>query len=49
MSLEIYRGELVAIMGRNASGKSTLIRHFNGLLKPSRGKVWVDGKGYETE
>jgi len=33
----------VAIMGRNASGKSTLIRHFNGLLKPSRGKVWVNG------
>jgi energy-coupling factor transporter ATP-binding protein EcfA2 len=42
INLEIYRGELVAIMGRNASGKSTLIHHFNGLLKPSQGKVWVD-------
>jgi energy-coupling factor transport system ATP-binding protein len=44
INLEIYRGELVSIMGRNASGKSTLISHFNGLLKPSQGKVWVDGK-----
>jgi energy-coupling factor transport system ATP-binding protein len=42
VSLEIYRGELTGIMGRNASGKSTLIRHFNGLLKPSQGKVIVD-------
>jgi energy-coupling factor transport system ATP-binding protein len=36
-------GELVAIMGRNASGKSTLLKHFNGLLKPTRGDVYVDG------
>jgi energy-coupling factor transport system ATP-binding protein len=36
-------GELTAIMGRNASGKSTLLKHFNGLLKPTRGEVYVDG------
>lgn len=42
INLEIFRGEVTAIMGRNASGKSTLIRHFNGLLKPSKGKVFVD-------
>lgn len=30
-------------MGRNASGKTTLIKHFNGLLKPTKGKVVVDG------
>lgn len=44
ISLEICRGEMVAIMGRNASGKSTLLRHFNGLLKPSRGKIWLNGE-----
>jgi energy-coupling factor transport system ATP-binding protein len=36
-------GEMVAVMGRNASGKSTLLKHLNGLLKPTRGEVWVDG------
>jgi energy-coupling factor transport system ATP-binding protein len=43
INLEIYRGELAAIMGRNASGKSTLVRHLNGLLKPTRGQVLIDG------
>jgi energy-coupling factor transporter ATP-binding protein EcfA2 len=36
-------GEFVAIMGRNASGKTTLVKHLNGLLKPGRGKVFVHG------
>jgi energy-coupling factor transport system ATP-binding protein len=43
LTLEVHRGEFVAIMGRNASGKTTLIKHFNGILKPVRGKVKVDG------
>jgi energy-coupling factor transport system ATP-binding protein len=30
-------------MGRNASGKTTLVKQFNGLLKPTKGKVWVEG------
>lgn len=44
VSLEIEEGELVAVIGHTGSGKSTLIQHFNGLLKPSDGKVYVDGQ-----
>ncbi|MBQ0015295.1 MAG: energy-coupling factor transporter ATPase [Oscillospiraceae bacterium] len=44
VSLDIEEGELVAVIGHTGSGKSTLIQHFNGLLKPSEGKVYVDGK-----
>ena len=43
VSLRVGEGELVAIMGRNASGKTTLVKHFNSLLKPTRGMVAVDG------
>lgn len=43
VSLTIYEGEFVAILGRNASGKTTLVKHFNGLLKPTKGKVTVRG------
>lgn len=42
--LEIEEGELVAVIGHTGSGKSTLIQHFNGLLKPNEGKVFVDGQ-----
>ena len=44
VSLEIEEGELVAVIGHTGSGKSTLIQHFNGLLKPNEGKVYVDGQ-----
>ena len=44
VSLDIEEGELVAVIGHTGSGKSTLIQHFNGLLKPAEGKVIVDGK-----
>ena len=43
VSLRVNEGEFVAIMGRNASGKTTLVKHFNNLLKPTRGMVAVDG------
>jgi len=43
VSLEIEDGEFVGIIGPTGSGKSTLIQHFNGLLLPTSGKVWVDG------
>jgi len=43
ISLRISEGEFVAIMGRNASGKTTLVKHFNSLLKPTKGSVVVDG------
>lgn len=43
VNLQINKGELVGIIGHTGSGKSTLISHFNGLLKPDSGKVIVDG------
>lgn len=43
INLEIQRGEFIAIIGPTGSGKSTLIQHFNGLLKPTKGEVIVDG------
>jgi len=43
VNLEIGEGEFVGIIGPTGSGKSTLIQHFNGLLLPTSGKVWVDG------
>lgn len=43
INIQINKGELVGIIGHTGSGKSTLISHFNGLLKPDSGKVFVDG------
>lgn len=42
VNLEITNGEFVALIGHTGSGKSTLIQHMNGLLKPSRGRIIVD-------
>lgn len=41
VTLEIFPGEYLVILGHNGSGKSTLARHLNGLLAPSQGEVWV--------
>ena len=43
VNLQIEQGEMVGIIGHTGSGKSTLIQHFNGLLKPSSGSVLIDG------
>ena len=43
INLEIDEGELVGVIGHTGSGKSTLIQHLNGLLKPDSGKVYIDG------
>lgn len=42
VSLEISKGEIVAIIGHTGSGKSTLVQHLNGLLKPDKGSASID-------
>jgi energy-coupling factor transport system ATP-binding protein len=44
VNLEINRGDLIAVLGPNGAGKSTLVKHTIGLLKPTNGRVLVDGK-----
>ena len=44
VSFTVARGEFVGVIGHTGSGKSTLIQHLNGLLKPTGGKVLLDGK-----
>lgn len=44
VSLSIEEGEMIGVMGHTGSGKSTLIQHFNGLLKPEAGRIFLDGK-----
>lgn len=43
ISLEIEQGEFVGVIGHTGSGKSTLIQHFNGLLRPTSGRVLING------
>jgi cobalt/nickel transport system ATP-binding protein len=44
LSLEIERGEKVAVLGPNGAGKSTLFLHFNGIFRPRRGKILWQGR-----
>jgi len=44
VNLEVRDGEFLAVMGANGCGKTTLLKHLIGLLKPSSGKVFLDGK-----
>jgi energy-coupling factor transport system ATP-binding protein len=47
VTLDIYRGEIVAIMGANGSGKTTLVKHLNGLFRPYKGQVLLKGNDIE--
>ncbi len=44
VSLEIMEGEFLGVIGHTGSGKSTLIQHLNGLLKPTAGTIYLDGR-----
>ena len=44
IDLEIPQGQLLAVIGHTGSGKSTLMQHLNGLLKPTSGRVLLDGQ-----
>jgi len=47
VNVEIFEGEFVALIGQNGCGKTTLLKHFNGLLRPTQGKVYVRGRDTE--
>ncbi len=44
ISFQVERGEFIGVIGHTGSGKSTLMQHLNGLLKPTSGSVLLDGK-----
>ncbi len=44
VNLKIQSGEYIALAGPNGCGKTTLVKHLNGLLRPAQGDVWVDGE-----
>jgi energy-coupling factor transport system ATP-binding protein len=44
VNLSIHRGDLIAVLGPNGAGKSTLVKHAIGLLKPTRGRVLIEGE-----
>ena len=49
MSFEVYEGEFLGIIGHTGSGKSTLIQHLNGLLKPTEGQILLGGRDIGAE
>lgn len=49
VSLDIEKGDFVAILGRNGSGKSTIAKHINAILTPTEGTLWVNGMDSSEE
>ncbi len=49
VSIDVMPGEFLGIIGHTGSGKSTLIQHLNGLLRPTQGRVLLDGKDIWAE
>lgn len=43
VNIDLQVGQFIAVLGHNGSGKSTLAKHFNALVSPTEGTVWVDG------
>ncbi|MFX0081332.1 MAG: energy-coupling factor ABC transporter ATP-binding protein [Candidatus Hodarchaeota archaeon] len=44
INLNVYKGELLGIMGKNGAGKTTLIRTLNGLIRPTSGNIYINNK-----
>ena len=49
IDLEIGEGEFIGIIGHTGSGKSTLIQHLNGLMEPTKGRVYFEGKNIHDD
>jgi energy-coupling factor transport system ATP-binding protein len=49
VSLNIKKGEFIAIMGQNGAGKTTLIRTFNGLIRPTDGSIFINGENIDSK
>ena len=49
INLEIPQGQFLGIIGHTGSGKSTLIQHFNGLVKPTSGTIYYNGEDIHGE
>src|SRR3989442_11953000 len=48
VDLEVARGETLAIIGRSGGGKSVLLKHLIGLMRPDAGEIWVEGQNITT-
>ncbi len=44
VDLDVANGETLAIIGRSGGGKSVLLKHLVGLMKPSAGEIWIDSQ-----
>ena len=44
VTFEVANGEILALIGRSGYGKSVLLKHLAGLMRPDRGRVWIDNK-----
>ena len=49
IDINVEKGEFVAILGKNGSGKSSLAKHINGLLMPTEGTVYIKGMDTKDE
>ena len=49
LSLSFESGKIIGLLGPNGAGKTTLIKIINGLLQPTSGRIWVDGKAPSVE
>jgi phospholipid/cholesterol/gamma-HCH transport system ATP-binding protein len=48
VDLEVARGETLAIIGRSGGGKSVLLKHLIGLMRPDAGEIWIEGQNITT-